>query len=227
MAEVQITCLPDEWGQRAWAGHLCANKQKAPNEFHCAVLAFCLNYCKCYLASHGLKHHSYIIILLLYDISLVFGIDPILFFLKSQSLTDFTPMIGRAERGGNCLEGHQRILSIIWRKWKICQVTPRKMNGYVVGVCWPCWGKAWMFSGSLGSNFWRSAFVGQWSGQVWFWFGSGYDGYDMDIQWYLVISSDLQWSPISDFQLHRDDPQLQELAASSKGHCTVETVEIQ
>ncbi|CAL1156494.1 unnamed protein product [Cladocopium goreaui] len=26
---VQITCLPDEWGQRAWAGHLCANKQKA------------------------------------------------------------------------------------------------------------------------------------------------------------------------------------------------------
>ena len=30
MAEVQITCLPDEWGQRAWAGHLCANKQKAP-----------------------------------------------------------------------------------------------------------------------------------------------------------------------------------------------------
>ena len=76
MAEVQITCLPDEWGQRAWAGHLCANKQKAPNEFHCAVLAFCLNYCKCYLASHGLKHHSYIIILWIYDISLVFGLTP-------------------------------------------------------------------------------------------------------------------------------------------------------
>mmetsp|Transcript_36680 Transcript_36680/g.86101 ORF Transcript_36680/g.86101 Transcript_36680/m.86101 type:complete len:313 (-) Transcript_36680:99-1037(-) len=28
-ATVQITSLPDEWGQRAWAGHLCANKQKA------------------------------------------------------------------------------------------------------------------------------------------------------------------------------------------------------
>lgn len=27
--QVQITSLPDEWGQRAWAGHLCANKQKA------------------------------------------------------------------------------------------------------------------------------------------------------------------------------------------------------
>ena len=27
--KVQITSLPDEWGQRAWAGHLCANKQKA------------------------------------------------------------------------------------------------------------------------------------------------------------------------------------------------------
>eukprot|EP00913_Durusdinium_trenchii_P016655 g15655.t1 len=28
-ATVQISCLPDEWGQRAWAGHLCPTKQKA------------------------------------------------------------------------------------------------------------------------------------------------------------------------------------------------------
>mmetsp|Transcript_54566 Transcript_54566/g.122073 ORF Transcript_54566/g.122073 Transcript_54566/m.122073 type:complete len:315 (-) Transcript_54566:136-1080(-) len=28
-ATVQIVCLPEEWGQRAWAGHLCSNKQKA------------------------------------------------------------------------------------------------------------------------------------------------------------------------------------------------------
>lgn len=28
-ATVQIHCLPNEWGQRAWAGHLCVNKQKA------------------------------------------------------------------------------------------------------------------------------------------------------------------------------------------------------
>eukprot|EP00440_Ansanella_granifera_P020334 gb/GFBE01022088.1/.p1 GENE.gb/GFBE01022088.1/~~gb/GFBE01022088.1/.p1 ORF type:complete len:326 (+),score=94.99 gb/GFBE01022088.1/:1-978(+) len=28
-ATVQLSCLPDEWGQRAWAGHLSATKQKA------------------------------------------------------------------------------------------------------------------------------------------------------------------------------------------------------
>lgn len=28
-ATVQIQCLPEEWGERAWAGHLCPNKQKA------------------------------------------------------------------------------------------------------------------------------------------------------------------------------------------------------
>eukprot|EP00931_Biecheleriopsis_adriatica_P010820 TRINITY_DN111885_c0_g1_i1.p1 TRINITY_DN111885_c0_g1~~TRINITY_DN111885_c0_g1_i1.p1 ORF type:complete len:320 (+),score=73.24 TRINITY_DN111885_c0_g1_i1:48-1007(+) len=28
-ATVQITCLPDEWGKRAWAGHLSSQKQKA------------------------------------------------------------------------------------------------------------------------------------------------------------------------------------------------------
>jgi len=28
-ATVQLTCLPEEWGTRAWAGHLSANKQQA------------------------------------------------------------------------------------------------------------------------------------------------------------------------------------------------------
>ena len=36
--KVQITSLPDEWGQRAWAGHLCANKQKASGR--CAFRRF-------------------------------------------------------------------------------------------------------------------------------------------------------------------------------------------